>query len=95
MNVFTLEDTLVLNKVKFFIAKPDSKGRMLIPPPIRKNLGIKFRAPVLLGFESRSNLVFLKRRVDGKGRVYVSTIPEGCLVSVEILNEGEDEDDRK
>lgn len=85
MDVFTLEDTLFLNKVKFFTAKSDQKGRVQIPAGLRKKLGIKFRSPVLLGFESSGELLFSVRKVDGKGRVYVSSIPDGCAVRVELL----------
>ncbi|MCK5474853.1 MAG: AbrB/MazE/SpoVT family DNA-binding domain-containing protein [Candidatus Aenigmarchaeota archaeon] len=88
MNVFTEEDLSILNKMQFFTAKPDNKGRLLIPAAVRRILGIKYNSKVLLGLETDGDLSFFKRSVDSKGRVYFSLLKENCLLSVESLEYG-------
>jgi len=84
VNVFTNEDRLILNNVKFFTAKRDTKGRIQLPAQIRNQLGLRRKSFVLLGFECDKDMFFLKRKLDCKGRVYVSALNlDNCLVSVE------------
>ncbi len=89
MDVFTNEDALILNKVKFFTARPDTKGRLQVPAQIRNQLQFRRKAFVMLGFERGNDLLFLKRKLDCKGRVYVSALNlDNCLVSVEKIMDG-------
>ena len=74
MNAFTNEDRLILNKVKFFTAKRDTKGRIQLPAQIRNQLGFRRKSLVMLGFERGKDMFFLKRKLDCKGRVYVSAL---------------------
>ena len=84
MDAFTGEDALILNKVKFFTAKRDTKGRIQLPAQIRNQLQLRRKSFVMLGFEQGSELFFLKRKLDCKGRVYVSALNlDNCLISVE------------
>ena len=86
MDAFTNEDCLILNKVKFFTAKRDAKGRIQLPAQIRNQLGLRRKSFVMLGFERGNDIFFLKRKLDCKGRVYVSVLnPDKCLVSVQAL----------
>ena len=86
MNVFIEEDFSVLNKIQFFIAKTDKKGRVLIPGFIRRNLGIKYNTQIRLGIELCDGLRFYIRSVDSKGRIYFPLIKSDCLLSVELVD---------
>ena len=86
MDAFTNEDKLILNKIKFFTARPDAKGRLQIPAQIKNQLQLRRKSFVLLGFERGNDIFFLKRKLDCKGRVYVSALNlDNCLVSVENI----------
>ncbi|NOR85961.1 hypothetical protein GQ473_07670 [archaeon] len=86
MNVFIEEDFSVLNKIQFFTAKKDNKGRFLIPGFIRRNLGIKFNTQIRLGIELCGVLRFYKLSVDSKGRIYCPSIKSESLLSVELVD---------
>ena len=91
MGAFTNEDSLILNKVKFFTAKRDTKGRIQLPAQIRNQLQLRRKSLVMLGFENGTDMFFLKRKLDCKGRVYVSALNlDNCLVSVQALKDGGD-----
>ena len=86
MDAFTNEDRLILNKVKFFTAKRDTKGRIQLPAQIRNQLQLRRKSFVLLGFERGNDMFFLKRKLDCKEMVYVSALNlDKCLVRVENI----------
>lgn len=71
MDAFTDEYGLILNKVKFFTAMPDAKGRLQIPAQIRSQLGLKRKSFVMLGFERKNQLFFLRRKLDCRGGAFM------------------------